>query len=125
MKHFNFVKISGRWFIDVPYNGSVSDLEMVDGADTFLEAYSEGDSKVVHVMIMENEEDHNSGLYLYAIHGQTVKLKKKSQDWLGTTYEVNEGKYRGDVWLCPVFNLLMGESPDEMEIGIINTNMSW
>ena len=54
MKHFNFVKISGRWFVDVPYNGSVSDLEMVDGADTFLEAYSEGDSKVVHVMIMES-----------------------------------------------------------------------
>ena len=78
MKHFNFVKISGRWFVDVPYNGSVSDLEMVDGADTFLEAYSEGDSNVVHVMIMESEEDHNSGLYLYAIHGETVKLKKKS-----------------------------------------------
>jgi hypothetical protein len=125
MKHFDFVKISGRWFVDVPYNGSVSDLEMVDGADTFLEAYSEGESKMVHVIIMENEEDYNSGLYLYCCHGETLKFKKKSQDYLGTTYEVNEGKYRGDVWLCPVFNLLMGESPDVMEVGVINPNVSW
>lgn len=120
MKEFNFIKISDRWFVDVPYNGNISDLEMVDGADTFLECYADG-TNVVNILIVEHEKDR----YLYNPLGVSVVLKKKAQDWLGTTYEVSEGKYRGDVWLCPVFNLLIGESPEKLYVSVTNPNIKW
>lgn len=124
MKEFNFIKISDRWFVDVPYNGSVSDLEMVDGADTFLESYADG-TNVVNLLIIEDEKDYNDPRYLYNPIGMSVVLKKKAQNWLGTTYEVSEGKYRGDVWLCPVFNLLMGESPEKLYVVVTSPNIKW
>lgn len=124
MKEFNFIKISDRWFVDVPYNGNISDLEMVDGADTFLECYADG-TNVVNILIVEHEKDYNDPRYLYNPLGVSVVLKKKAQDWLGTTYEVSEGKYRGDVWLCPVFNLLIGESPEKLYVIVTNPNIKW
>lgn len=124
MKEFNFIKISDRWFVDVPYNGSVSDLEMVDGADTFLECYADG-TNVVNLLVIEDEKDYNDPRYLYNLIGMSVVLKKKAQNWLGTTYEVSEGKYRGDVWLCPVFNLLMGESPEKLYVVVTSPNIKW
>ena len=124
MKEFNFIKISDRWFVDVPYNGNISDLEMVDGADTFLECYADG-TNVVNILIVKHEKDYNDPRYLYNPLGVSVVLKKKAQDWLGTTYEVSEGKYRGDVWLCPVFNLLIGESPEKLYVIVTNPNIKW
>ena len=33
MKRLEFVKLSERWYIDIPWIGDVNDLQMVDGAD--------------------------------------------------------------------------------------------
>ena len=117
MKHFRFVKLSNRWFVDVPYDGNVSDLEMVFGADTFLDCYSEG-CKVAHVYIPETDKDYTE--YTYELVCEKAQLFKKCQDADGTTYTVQSSKYRDDIWLCPVFNALIGESPEFMEVGIMS-----
>jgi hypothetical protein len=117
MKHFEFIKLSNRWFVDIPYEGNVNDLEMVFGADTFLESYSDN-KKIVHVYIPEIDKDYTD--YTFEIVCNKVYLKKKCQDKNGTTYEVDSTRYRGDVWLCPVFNMLIGESPEKLYVGIIS-----
>ena len=114
MKHFTFVKLSNRWFVDIPYDGCVSDLEMVGGADTLIESYAR--SRVVDVYIPETEEDFTDSTFVQKCHYAT--LTKKCRDVNGTTYDVNSSRYRSEIWLCPVFNMLMGESPEKMTIGI-------
>ena len=116
MRYFEFVKLSNRWFVDVPYDGCVSDLEMVDGADNFLEIYSNG-NRVVNVYLSETAKNYSDiGSEIDCEYYAT--FVKKEQDKNGTTYEVKSSLYNGDVWLCPVFNLLIGESPDIMVVGI-------
>ena len=117
MKHFTFIKLSNRWFVDIPYEGNVSDLEMVFGADTLLECYSDGE-RIVHVYIPETEEDYRD--YTFETICTQVFLTKKCQDNDGTTYAVTSSRYRSDIWLCPVFNLLIGESPEIMHVGIMS-----
>lgn len=114
MKHFTFVKLSNRWFVDIPYDGCVSDLEMVGGADTLIESYAR--SRVVDVYIPESEADFTDSTFVQKCHYAT--LIKKCRDVNGTTYDVNSSRYRSEIWLCPVFNMLMGESPEKMTIGI-------
>lgn len=116
MRYFEFVKLSNRWFVDVPYDGCVSDLEMVDGADNFLEIHSNG-SRVVTVYLSETAKNY-SDISSEIDCKYYATLVKKEQDEIGTTYEVKSSRYNGDVWLCPVFNLLIGESPDMMIVGI-------
>ena len=45
-KNLTFIKLSNRWFVDIPWYGMLEDLEMVNGADIFLEAIS-FDNKIV------------------------------------------------------------------------------
>lgn len=114
-KRFTFVKVSNRWLVDVPYDGSISDLEMVLGADELLDAYAIG--REVDVYTLETIDDF-SEYSLKTNCDNYATLVKKCQDDAGTTYIVESDKFNGNIWLCPVFNLLIGESPDKMEIGI-------
>ena len=116
MRYFKFVKLSDRWFVDVPYDGCVSDLEMVYGADNFLEVHSNG-SRVVTVYLSETAKNY-SDISSQIDCKYFATLVKTEQDNNGTTYEVQSNRYKGDVWLCPVFNLLIGETPDIMVVGI-------
>ena len=31
MREFRFVKLSGKWFVDIPWDGDIIDLQMVSG----------------------------------------------------------------------------------------------
>lgn len=37
-----FKKLAQRWFVDIPWIGSIDDLQMVNGADDFIEWYAAG-----------------------------------------------------------------------------------
>ena len=37
-----FIKLSNKWFVDIPWDGDIDDLQMVDGADLMLDALSHG-----------------------------------------------------------------------------------
>ena len=46
-KKLTFIKLSNRWFVDIPWDGMIEDLEMVSGADLFLDAISNGKKIII------------------------------------------------------------------------------
>ena len=92
----------GRWFFILPdYNGDQEDLEMVDGADTFLDYLTEDGLYVtVEVSLEDNLEN-------------PIILELVAHDEIGGTYKVeNLTGFKHDVWLCNVVHFLFGEHPD-------------
>ena len=37
-----FIKLSNKWFVDIPWDGDVNDLQMISGSDLFLDCLSMG-----------------------------------------------------------------------------------
>jgi hypothetical protein len=93
---------NGRWFVVLPdYDGDQEDLEMVDGADTFLDYLTEDGLYVTVDVSLEDTED------------DAIILKLAAHDAIGGTYEVeNLPEFKYDVWLCNVVHFLFGEHPD-------------
>lgn len=108
MREFRFVKLSGRWFADIPYEGDINDLQMVSGADTLLECYNtNGNGIVTCVMLEPGDSRYDWGVTYF---------KKISGTEYGATYSVDGEYYRGEVWLCPVLKYVLDEYPDYFEI---------
>ena len=109
-KNIKFYKEqSGRWYADIPeWQGDKSDLEMVMGADTFLDLVSEG-SAIVNVILTDIPEESNR-LYLIEIGSfEGVKLEE------GAEYRLNiyNGQYFGiKMWLCDVTKYVFGYFPE-------------
>lgn len=106
MKELKFVKLSNKWFVDIPYDGNINDLQMVDGADTFLDCYNSRNG-IVEIGIFEQNDKPR-------VSHKTAFLKKISTDEFGATYSVDSEKYRGNIWLCEITKLVFGEYPDEI-----------
>lgn len=101
MKRLEFVKLSGRWFIDIPWIGDVNDLQMVDGADELLNEISNG-NKCVTIDIALTESLTRKPKYI---------LEKLSKDNIGATYSIlGESKVK-QLWLCNVTLEILGEFP--------------
>lgn len=67
----------GRWFVVLPeYDGDQEDLEMVDGADTFLEYLTEDGMYITVDVSLEKTEDN------------PIKLRLVAHDEIGGTYQV-------------------------------------
>ena len=92
----------GRWFVVLPnYDGDQEDLEMVDGADTFLDFLTEDG---LYVTVDVNLEDSGD---------DSIILRLVAHDEIGGTYQVeNLSEYEHDVWLCNVVHFLFGEHPE-------------
>ena len=100
----------GRWFVILPeYDGDQENLEMVDGADTFLDFLTE-DGLYVNVDIsLDNAMDNSMTLRLVA------------HDEIGGTYQVeNLDGFSQDVWLCNVVHFLFGEHPEIIYFKLLN-----
>ena len=91
----------GRWFVVLPdYDGDQEDLEMVDGADTFLDFLTTDGLYVSVDVSLEEEPDY-------------IVLKLVAHDEIGGTYQVeNLEGFNQDVWLCNVVHFLFGEHPE-------------
>lgn len=109
MREFRFVKLSGKWFVDIPWDGDINDLQMVSGADTLLDCYNADGSGFVTCKLLEVDDKPNNGC-------RVTYLKKLSETEYGATYSVDDEHYRGDIWLCPVLKYVLGEYPDSFEI---------
>ena len=92
----------GRWFVVLPeYDGDQEDLEMVDGADTFLDYLTE-DGMYVTVDVSLEETEYNP-----------IILRLVAHDEIGGTYQVeNLEGFKQDIWLCNVVHFLYGEHPE-------------
>lgn len=105
-KILTFVKLSNRWFIDIPWDGDINDLEMVSGADLFLDSISNGKRTIT--LEVGVSEIYNS-----------IKLTKIHEDEIGATYKVFMYDFKGDIWLCNVTKYLFDEFPDNFWFKIV------
>lgn len=108
MRTFKFYKESdSRWYVDLPeWEGAKADLEMVSGADSFLEIMAEGDAQVDVI------------LTTYSFSGAdelTMTKLGRIENWeLGTGAWYKLSKYRGiefdlEMWLCDVTKFVFGD----------------
>lgn len=82
---------------------------MVSGADTLLECHNKDGNGIVTCVLLENGDKPKNGWCV-------TYFKKLSDTEYGATYSVDDGYYRGEVWLCPVLKYVLGEYPDSFEI---------
>ena len=105
MKTFKFYKENtGRWYVDLPeWEGEKAELEMVSGADTFLEILSQGEQTVnvtlstvlfngSDVLELQREDEHIGGGWYLLLN------------YVGIPYEL-------EMWLCEVTRFVFGELP--------------
>lgn len=103
-----FKKLAQRWFVDIPWAGSIDDLQMVNGADDFLEWYvtEYPDNKEVVTLKVDTEiEVGRNDLYFHIT---------PQQDEFGATYEwiSCSDVPVPSIWLCNVaLTLFGGEFP--------------
>lgn len=109
MREFRFVKLSGKWFVDIPWDGDINDLQMVSGADTLLDCYNTNGSGIVTCKLLEADDKPRNGWCI-------TYFKKISETEYGATYSVDDVHYHSEVWLCPVLKYVLGEYPDFFEI---------
>ena len=98
----------GRWFVILPeWDGLQEDLEMVDGADTFLD-FLTTDGLYVTLDVSLDELPGYSFLELVG------------HDALGGTYQVcNVVGFDHEVWLCNVVHFLFGEHPENIYFKVL------
>jgi len=109
------------WYVDLPeWTGSKADLEMVLGADDFLEmvtGYSPA-KRDVHLTI---------SLTPFEVDTEPVKTKSHLLEKVadtpvtgGAIYHLEEWygeKYNKEMWLCSVTEFIFGFMPDKIYIG--------
>jgi hypothetical protein len=109
-ERLRFDKEFNGWFVDLPeWSGSKADLQMVLGADTWLDLLCDGEW---YVWIVLSDKPFEG----------SEELKKISDGWLydegcgsGATYKVES--YMGipfdiKMWLCDVTKFVFGSLPD-------------
>ena len=109
MKTLRFIKLSDRWFIDIPWIGDINDLQMVDGAADLLDEWSNGEI-VTHLTIATSKI---KGLNRIPI----ITLEKSDEDNFGANYIVYSEFSTKLIWLCPVTKEVFNdEYPNEIYI---------
>ena len=93
---------NGRWYAVIPsWTGPHASLEMIKGADEFLDLLSHYDkNKKVTLLVSRTP-----------ITGDDMVLVREKQDRFGATYGVYNFHFPQKVWLCNVCQWVMGEHP--------------
>lgn len=111
MRRFRFYKeVTGEWYVDLPeWEGAKEELQMVSGADTFLDILSEGEAEVFVVLSKYHFEDSS---FL------EMKSLGRLEGWeIGSGAWYKLISYRGitfpdlDIWLCDVTKFVFGDFP--------------
>lgn len=103
MIELEFMRLSNRWFINIPYNGDVNDLQMVDGADELLDEIAEG-RRIVRIIATISDN----------ISKPDYILEKIKEDNMGGTYTIT-GSVK-QLWLCNVTKLIFNNFPNQIYI---------
>ena len=103
-KKLKFVKLSNRWFVDIPWNGDIEDLEMVCGADLLLESICDNNFYVT--IELSTVEQENKDIILSKI--------KEDEFYNGCYYKVSSFEFKGEIWLCNVTKHVLNEFPDKI-----------
>ena len=105
MKYFDFQKEGEKWFVVLPeWTGDKEELEMVSGADIFLDMLAQGDDKVSLSVSTESFDSFQYKLTFvdYADGGGDYHLKSELSEF--------------PVWLCHVVKFVYGDLPKTLFI---------
>ena len=105
-KILSFVKLSERWFVDIPWEGDVSDLQMVSGADLLLDSLCNGNTRISIEVSTDLIKDY-------------IHLNRVSEDEFGATYRVNTPNFIGEIWLCPVTLAVFPNYPKDLYMKVL------
>jgi hypothetical protein len=113
MRTFKFYKTEvGRWYVDLPeWEGSVDELEMVAGADLFLEILSEGEQTVN--VILSTVPFEGADILEFQTLGNLESWELGEGAWykmvsyMGIDYELK-------LWLCDVTKFVFGGFPNKI-----------
>jgi hypothetical protein len=111
-KSFKFYKEFGLWYVDLPeWEGERAELQMVAGADDFLEILAQGEESVYVTL---STEPFNGAYKITLLH------LGKLETWeMGTGAWYMLDCYRGitynlEMWLCDVTVHVFGYFPKEI-----------
>ena len=113
-RRFKFEKDIDGWFVDLPeWEGSKADLQMVMGADTFLDILCEGEWTVW--LTLSNTPFDGCNVLSLTHYGTVEPSKVDIEE--GAWYKMES--YRGiefelDMWLCEVTRFVFGYLPEKI-----------
>lgn len=105
-KILSFVKLSERWFVDIPWDGDVADLQMVVGVNLLLDSLCNGNLRISIEVSTDPIKD-----YIY--------LNKISEDEFGATYGINTSNFSGEIWLSPVTLAIFPDYPKDLYVKVL------
>ena len=103
---------TGRWYVDLPeWEGEKAELEMVAGADLFLEILSQGEGET-YLTLSDDEFEGSERLemkYLGTLEGWEMGSGAwyKLVSYMGLEYKL-------DMWLCDVTKFVFGDFPQNI-----------
>jgi hypothetical protein len=115
---YRFYKDEQGWFIDLPdWEGELCDLQMVAGADTFLDLLSQGENETY--LILSNEPFENCEMLKFEHYGRLESWEFGEGAWYRLkTYQGQPHDLK--MWLCDVTKFLFGDLPDKIYFKLLN-----
>ena len=112
MKNYRFYKDEYGWFIDLPeWEGERWDLQMVAGADTFLDLLLQGEIETYVTLSSTPFEDCE--MLLFEHYGRLEAWELGEGAWyVLTSYQGQD--YDLKMWLCNVTKFVFGDLPDKI-----------
>lgn len=109
-RQFKFYKEdTGRWYVDLPeWEGEKAELEMVSGADLFLDIISQGEG--VTYVTLSDEEFPGSEILEMKYLGTLEGWEMGSGAWYKLISYMGL-EYKLDMWLCDVTKFVFGSFP--------------
>ncbi len=111
MRTFRFYKDEIGWFVDLPeWTGEKWELQMVAGADLFLEMINSGDDEYQVYLTLSDEPFENSDVLELDCLGRIEGFEMGEGAWYQmVTYKGIEFDYT--FWLCNVAKFVFGDFP--------------
>jgi hypothetical protein len=111
-KNIRFYKNDDEWFADIPeWDGDIWELQMVAGADTFLDIAAQGESEIYLTMSTEIFDECE------VLHFQKMGRLEGFEMGSGSWYLLQEYQgidYNLPMWLCDVTKFVFGEFPNKI-----------
>ena len=109
-RQFKFYKEeTGRWYVDLPeWEGDKDELEMVAGADIFLEILAQDEPEVY--VTLSDEEFEGSEILEMKYLGTTEGWEMGSGAWYKLISYMGM-EFILDMWLCDVTKFVFGSFP--------------
>lgn len=117
MKDYRFYKDEFGWFIDLPeWKGEKWELQMVSGADAFLDILSQGQDEIF--IILSREPYNNSNILKFRELGRLEGFEMGEGAW----YSMEEYQgidYNLAMWLCDVTKFIFGDFPEIIYFSVL------